>query len=117
MRNGAPLWVIVLLCVLVAPAIGWLDFHATEVQPAVLLLLVFSAAIAYLQPRYARVVALMLGLSIVETYFVAEAMGKTPAAPMVPRYGGLVALIPASIGAAAGAVLGVGRRSASRRPR
>ena len=114
MSGRAPLWVVVLLCVIAAPTIGWLDFQQTEVQPAVLLLLVCSAAIAWLQPKYAWVVALMLGLSIVETQFVADALGKTPAYPTGPRVGALLALIPASIGAAVGALIGVGTTRVSR---
>lgn len=115
MSGRAPLWLIVLLCVIVAPFIGWLDFHQTEVQPAVLLLLVCSGVIAWLQPRYAWVVALMLGLSIVETEFIAQILGKTPASPSIPRVAALLALIPASIGAAAGALLGVASSRISRR--
>ena len=107
MSGRTPLWLIVVLCAIVAPFIGWVDFHQTEVQPAVLLLLVFSAAISWLRPRAAWLVALFLGLSIIVTYFVAHALGKSPAAPMTPAIGGLVALIPASIGAAIGALLGV----------
>lgn len=108
MSGRAPLWVIVLLCVIVAPCIGWLDFHQSEVQPAVLLLFICSAVIAWLQPKYAWVVALMLGLSVVETQFVADVLGKTPAYPTGPRVAALLALIPASIGAAVGALIGVG---------
>ena len=114
MSGRAPLWIILPLCAITAALIGWIDFHATEVQPAVLLLLVCGAAIAWLQPRYAWIVALMLGLSIVVTYFVGEALGLSPAAPMTPKYGGLVALIPASVGAAAGALIGVGAKRPSR---
>jgi hypothetical protein len=106
---------IVLLCVIVAPFIGWLDFHQAEVQPAVLLLLVCSAVIAWLQPRYAWIVALILGLSIVETQFVADALGKIPATPTGPRVAALLALIPASMGAAIGALVGVGMTRVSRR--
>jgi hypothetical protein len=115
MSGRAPLWVIVLLCVVVAPVIGWLDFHQTEMQPAVLLLLVSSAVIAWLQPRYAWIVALMLGLSITEAHFIADVLGKTPATPSVPRVATLLALIPASIGAALGALTGVASTSPSRR--
>ncbi len=115
MSGRAPLWVIVMLCVVVGPFIGWLDFHQTEVQPAILVLLIASAVIAWLQPRYAWIVALMLGLSIVETHFVADILGKTPATPSVPRVAALLALIPASIGAATGALIGVAATRASRR--
>jgi len=114
MSGRAPLWVIVLLCAIIAPFIGWLDFHQSEVQPAVLLLLVCSAIIAWLQPRYAWVVALMLGLSIIVTHFVAVAIGITQRVPPSSPITTLVALIPASIGAAAGALLGVASTRVSR---
>jgi hypothetical protein len=115
MSGRAPLWVILLLCVIAAPFIGWVDFHATEVQPAVFLLFAFGAVIAWLRPRAAWIVALILGLSIVETHFVADVLGKSPATPSTSRIAALLALIPASIGAAAGALLAVGSTRASRR--
>lgn len=114
MSGRAPLWVIVLLCVIIAPCIGWLDFHQADVQPAALLLLFSSALIAWLQPKYAWVVALILGLSIVETQFVADALGKTPPYPTGPRIAALLALVPASIGAAVGGLIGVGTTRVSR---
>ena len=99
MSRRAPLWVIVLLCVIIGPFIGWFDFHQSEVQPAVLLLLVCSAALAWLRPGAAWLVALLLGLSIVETHFVAGVLGAIPKTPYGgPPYAGLIALIPASIG-------------------
>jgi len=109
-----PLLANAVLCVIVAPWIGWLDFHQAEVQPAVLLLLLGSGIIAWLQPKYAWLVALMLGLSIVETQFVADVLGRTPAYPTGPRVAALLALIPASIGAAVGALIGVGMTRVSR---
>ena len=116
MSGRARLWTTVLLCVIAAPLIGVMDYHATEVQPAVQLLLVCSGAISWLQPRYAWLVALMLGLSIVETHFVGAAMGKTPVTPSASPLGGLLALIPATIGAAVGAMLGVASKGVSRPP-
>jgi len=103
MTRPIPLWLVVLLCVIVGPVIGIIDFRATEVQPAVLLLLVGSAIISWLQPKYAWLVALMLGLSIVETHFVALAIGKAP--PSATALPTLLALIPACIGALTGAGL------------
>jgi hypothetical protein len=116
MSGRAPLWLIVLLCAIVAPVIGWIDFHQTEVQPAVLLVLVSGAALAWLRPRAAWLVALMLGLSIIETHFVAQALGKTYAGPPSPTLSTLLALIPATIGAAVGAIAGVASSDVSRRP-
>ena len=116
MRNGAPLWLVVLLCAVAAPLIGLLDYRATEVQPTVFMLLAFSGAISFLQPRYAWVVALMLGLSIIETHFIGEVLGKMPATAASPKASTLLALIPAAVGAAAGGVLGVGKRSRGKAP-
>ncbi len=96
-----PLWLVVALCVIMAPVIGVIDFQASEVQPAVLLLLAGSAVISWLAPKYAWLVALLLGLSIVETHFVALAIGKTP--PSETALPTLLALIPAGIGALIGA--------------
>jgi hypothetical protein len=106
---------VVLLCVIAGPFIGWVDFQATEVQTAVLLLLALSAVIAWLRPRTAWLVALMLGLSTVETRFVADALGKTPVTPSTSHIAALLALIPASIGAATGALLGVAARRSTPR--
>jgi hypothetical protein len=87
--------------VVVAPIIGWLDFRASEVQGTVLLLVVAAAVLSYWAPRYAWLVALLVGLPIVETHFVALALGKTP--PSATAAPTLLALIPAAIGAAVGA--------------
>jgi hypothetical protein len=115
MSGRAPLWVIMLLCVVAAAFIGWVDFHQSEVQPAVFLLLVCGAGIAWLRPRGAWLVALMLGLSIIVTHFVAVALGITQRVPPASPITTLVALIPAAIGAAVGAALGIATTSASRR--
>lgn len=115
MNESAPLWVVVLLCVIAGPLIGWVDFQATEVQTAVLLLLVLSGGIAWLRPRAAWLVALLLGLSIVETHFVADVLGKTPVTPSTSRIAALLALIPASIGAATGALIGVAAKRSTPR--
>jgi hypothetical protein len=103
MRRPFPLWLVVVLCMIAAPLIGVIDFQASEVQPAVLLLFAGSAAISWLQPKYAWLVALLLGLSIVETHFVALAIGKTP--PSETALPTLLALIPAGVGAVIGAGL------------
>jgi hypothetical protein len=82
------------------------------VQPAVLLLLVASAGLGYMAPRMAWLVALLLGLSIVETHFVALALGRTP--PSTTILPTLLALIPSSVGAAIGAAASLMRRRVSR---
>lgn len=98
---SVPLVVVVLMCAVLVPLIGWIDRNATEVQPAVLLLLVCSAVLGFLAPRHAWLTALLLGTSILVTHVVARAMVlSTPSDTAGPT---LLALIPASIGAVAGA--------------
>ena len=96
------LWMMVAVAVALSAFIGWLDFHASEVQPAVLLLLLITGVLSYLDPSRAWLWVLILGLSVQTTHIIATAFGITQRYPMTPAYGGLVALIPAAIGAACG---------------
>jgi len=105
-----PLWLLVPGALALAALVGWLDFHSDEVQPAVLLILVITAALSFAAPTKAWLWALIMGLSVEATYLVALSAGLVPRAPMTPVAGGLLALIPAAIGAASG----VGVRFASR---
>ena len=97
---------IVGLAVASAGAIGTLDFHASEVQPAVALLLLSSAALAYAAPARGWVVALILGVSVQATHLIADALGIAQRYPMQPRWSGLLALVPSTIGAVVGAAIG-----------
>lgn len=99
-----PLWMLAAIAVALAALVGWIDFNADEVQPAVLLLFVFGATLAYLDPRRAWLVALVLGLSIAGTHVVASTMGLQPATPAGSPFATLLALIPAALGAAFGGV-------------
>lgn len=101
--SAIPAWLLTGIAIILSASVGWLDFHATEVQPAVLLLLVITGALSFAAPNNAWLWALIMGLSVEGTYLVASAMGMTPRDPMTPAAGGLLALIPAAIGAACGA--------------
>ena len=82
---------------------GYLDLHASEVQPIVLLLLLFTATLGFAQPRHAWRWGMILGLSICCTHVAAHLLGyKTyPIQPNV--LASLLALIPSFIGAYVGA--------------
>ena len=105
MSRTVPLWLVVSATVCLAAIVGWLDFHADEVQGTVLLLLIFTSMLSFAAPRAAWVIALIMGLSVETTYLIARGMGLSPAAPMSPPAGGLIALIPSAIGAAVGVAL------------
>lgn len=85
--------------------IGYLNLHNNEVQPAVLAILVFTALLSFLQPRRAWLWAILLGLSVMLSYFIAEAIGYHAPPPDPNIFATLIALIPACIGATLGAVL------------
>ncbi len=84
---------------------GWVDFHNDEPQAAVLLILVITALLGFILPRYAWLWAILVALGIPAMYFVLTALGYQPISPPSPGwYASLLALIPAFIGAYAGAL-------------
>lgn len=103
-----PLWMLVPITILLSAMVGYLDYHADEVQGAVLLLIILTGGLAFASPSYAWLVALIMGLSIAGTYVVANSMGLSPVYPMTHPISSLIALIPAAIGAASGAGARVG---------
>lgn len=100
--SRAPLWMLIPIAIALSAFVGWLDFNASEVQPAVLLLLVITAGLSYVDPGTAWLWALIMGLSVQGTHIVASMLGLVQRYPMTPAAGGLLALIPAAIGAACG---------------
>jgi lipopolysaccharide export LptBFGC system permease protein LptF len=95
-------------------AIGVLDAHAEEVQPAVLLYLIAGAALGILAPRLALPVGILLGLGvpIVHAYI---RINHLPLPYAMDSYAsGFLALIPPTIGALGAAWL-LGWREALRR--
>jgi hypothetical protein len=114
MERSLPLWLVIALSIAAAALIGWFDQHAEEVQGTVLLLLIVAAALAFAAPRYAWIAVLILGISPQGAAVVSHLLGIPPRFPMSPSYGGLLALIPAGLGAGIGAVV---RHAVSPRPR
>lgn len=85
--------------------ISWIDVHATEVQPAVLMLLVFGAALGFARSRSAWRWAIVLGLSLFLGDMILPAFGVVPIDPVQPNaLATLIGLIPAFIGTYAGVV-------------
>jgi uncharacterized membrane protein len=71
---------------------GWLDFHATEVQGTVLMILVFSFAFSAINPRWAWLIALFMGGGIPLVAYVARGAALQPvdSIPSNPWYAGIV---------------------------
>ena len=95
-------------------AIGVLDAHAEEVQPAVLLYLVAGAALGTFAPRRALPIGILLGLGvpIVHAYI---RINHLPLPYSMDSYGSsFLALIPPTIGAL-GAAWMLGWREALKR--
>src|SRR4051812_33210678 len=97
-----PFWLIMLPTVVLSATIGWLDYHASEVQGTVLVLAVVSGILAFIAPRHAVHIAIVMGLSVSGTYVVARSLGIPPTYPVTAPLSTLLALIPAALGAACG---------------
>jgi hypothetical protein len=85
--------------------IGWVDLHVEEVQWSVLFLLLFGAVLGVANPSLPWLSALLLGLSIPAAHLIAPLFHVHPIIP--PNHFGwtFLALIPAFIGAYAGALV------------
>lgn len=102
------------LLALCASVVGWLDFHATDdVQPVAAALLVFGFGFGAHRPgralRYA--LALTAAVPVAEAW---AAVSHGPASPwqLLSAYQSVIAIIPALVGAYAGAAVGWGVRRA-----
>jgi hypothetical protein len=99
MRRG--LWLVALAAVLL---IGYVNLNNNEVQAPAFLIVGFGAVLGFAHPRRAWAWALMLGLAIPVSYI----LGFMVNYPIVDRphdlYPTLIALVPAFIGAYAGAL-------------
>ena len=83
--------------------IGMVDAHAEEVQPAVLLFLLAGAGLGALAPRAAIPVGVVLGLGVPIAGAWMRLHDVPLAFPTNSYWGGFLALIPATLGALAGA--------------
>jgi hypothetical protein len=85
-------------------AIGWVDFHQDEPQPAVLLLLVSCGLLGLARPGGAWRWAVLVGAGIPVVAFAGHTLGWTPTGPpSSSAWGYLLPFIPALIGVYAGA--------------
>lgn len=85
---------------------GWVDFHNNEPQPAALLLLIFGFLLGCIQPRSAWRWGILLGMGLPATYIIAHSFGLKPVEPLQPNVlAGLLAILPATIGAYVGAAI------------
>ena len=101
--RNVPLWLIVPSAICLSALVGWIDYHASEVQGTVIVLIVITAALSFAAPNCAWISALIMGLSIGGTYVVRHnLMGISPTYPMPHPLSSLIALIPAAIGAGGG---------------
>jgi len=84
---------------------GWVDFNNDEVQAAVLVILVMTFLLGMVEPPRAWLWAIIVALCLPWFYLVARGLGYQPVSPPSPGwYASLIALIPAFIGAYAGAL-------------
>ena len=83
--------------------IGYLDFYAPEVQPAVLLLLIVTGAMGFLNPACAWRLALLTGIGIPVVNLYALSQGVKPSYSIKGQWAiWLLPQIPSFIGAYSG---------------
>ena len=80
---------------------GYVDFHSEEVQPAALLLLVFSFGVGFVYPVRAWRWGVLMGVCIPLAITIGYALGFKPVYPAHPL-SAFIAVIPALIGAYCG---------------
>ena len=98
-------WLCVILAIAGGNFAGWVDFNNDEVQAAVLVILVVTFLLGMIEPRRAWLWAIIVALCLPGFYLIAHGLGHQPVSPPSPGwYGSLIALIPAFIGAYAGAL-------------
>jgi hypothetical protein len=96
-------WICAALALVTGIFTAWVDVHNNEVQPAVLLLLLFGMLLGFAQPRGAWRWGLITGGCIPAAYFVLPLVGVTSVGQLpVPAYTTFIALIPAFIGTYSG---------------
>jgi len=92
-----------LTAILLGLLIGYVDSRADEVQPAIMLILIFTFVLGFLHSRFAWLWAILIGSGIFSSYLIRFAFGMTPPHPPEPNaFATLIALIPAFIGAYTG---------------
>ncbi len=98
-------WICLIIALLGAIMVGWIDFNNDETQAAVLVILILTALLGGLYPQKSWLWAIIVALGLPAVYLTLHAIGYEPASPPSPGwYASLLALIPAFIGAYAGAI-------------
>ncbi len=88
-----------------AALVGWMDLHVSDdVQPVVGALLVLGFGFGLHRPRRAWLFALVLFLAVPVAEVARDALARQPG-PARPLYESVIALVPALLGAYAGAGL------------
>jgi len=109
-RPAVSFWLCALLAAICGAVIGVLDFSSSassDVQPVVILILLFSGFFGLVRPRRAWLWALLVGGGVPVAHLAGPALGMTAEYPVEPgRWITLLALVPALLGAAAGAAVG-----------
>lgn len=105
------------VCAAIALAGGiftwWVDSRNDEPQAAVLVILVVTFALGLILPNKAWLWAAIVGFCLPGGYLLARTLGYLPENPLIPGwYASALVLIPAFIGAYAGALVRIIMNSA-----
>ena len=96
----------VVIAIIAGLIVSWIDLHAKEVQPAVLMLLIFGALLGFARSRSAWRWAIVLAISFFLGDIILPALGVQPIDPVSPNtLATLIGLIPSFIGTYAGVVM------------
>ncbi len=98
-------WLCLVIALIGAAFAGWVDFNNDEPQAAVLVILVITALLGWMVPGKSWLWAIIVALGLPAMYLILRTLGYQPVSPPSPGwYASLLALIPAFIGAYAGAL-------------
>ncbi|HZS06611.1 MAG TPA: hypothetical protein VFD58_17370 [Blastocatellia bacterium] len=85
---------------------GYIDLHVHEVQPSVLLLILFAMFLGFANPTGAWRWALIIGAGIPLAHLIGRAVGYYPPYPVLPNvFATCLAFVPAVIGAYCGVMV------------
>lgn len=105
LRNSTT--VCIIIAVVFGTIAGYVDVNASEVQPAALLIIIFTCFLGFIQPRNAWVAALLVGSSILVAHLLSPVLGYHTMDPVEPNiWETSIALVPAFLGAYIGAAAG-----------
>ncbi len=107
MRNSRSAWVFTAVALVLGGGIAFCDLHSKEVQGSVLLLLIVCGLLGWAQPARPWRWALLVGVWLPVSEFIAQAVRYPTAYPLNPPTS-VIALIPSFIGAYLGALAAKG---------